>query len=250
MPTTLDQKTVDPHQGLEPPSQKTRSKNRWWLWLLMLATLGAAGYWLLQQRGHKSPANPQVPVRSASQSVPVAVASVRKGEMAIYLNGLGSVTAFNTVTVKSRVDGYLVKVAFQEGQFVHEGDLLAEIDPRPFQVQLEQAQGQLARDQAQLRDATVTLARYRELFGQGVVSRQEVDDQDAKAGQFQGAIRADQAQIDNAALQLTYARVTAPISGRAGLRLVDVGNVVHANDTGGIVVLTQLRPIAVLFTVP
>ena len=160
MQTTLEPKTADPYQRLEPPSEKTRSKNRWWLWLLMLATLGSAGYWLLQKRGHTPPANPQGSARSASQSVPVAVASVRKGEMAIYLNGLGSVTAFNTVTVKSRVDGQLVKVAFQEGQFVHEGDLLAEIDPRPFEVQLAQAEGQLARDQAQLNNAKVDLVRY------------------------------------------------------------------------------------------
>jgi multidrug efflux system membrane fusion protein len=170
--------------------------------------------------------------------------------MPVYLTGLGSVVAFNTATVKSRVDGYLVAVAFQEGQFVDAGDLLAEVDPRPFQVQLEQAEGQLARDRAQLEDARLTLARYRQLRTEGVISQQEHDDQVAKYGQFEGAIKADQAAVDSARLQLTYSRITAPISGRVGLRRVDVGNVVHATDASGVVVITQLQPIAVLFTIP
>jgi len=128
--------------------------------------------------------------------------------------------------------------------------VLAEVDPRPFQVQLEQAQGQLARDRAQLEDARLTLARYRQLRTEGVVSQQEYDDQAARYGQFEGAIKTDEANIDNARLQLTYARMTAPISGRVGLRRVDVGNVVHATDANGVVVITQLQPIAVLFTIP
>ena len=158
--------------------------------------------------------------------------------------------AYSTVAVKSRVDGQLINVAFREGQLVHEGELLAEIDPRPFQVQLEQAQGQLARDQAQLEDARLTLARFRQLRTEKIVSQQEFDDQAAKSGQFEGAIKADQAAIDSARLQLTYARITAPISGRTGLRLVDPGNIVHATDQNGLVVITQLQPIAVLFTLP
>jgi multidrug efflux system membrane fusion protein len=249
MPTTLDQKTVDPHQGLAPP-QKTQSKKRRWLWLLLLVALGASGYWMLQQRGHKSPANPQVPARSASQSVPVAVASVRKGEMAIYMNGLGSVTAFNTVTVKSRVDGQLVRVSFQEGQFVHQGDLLAEIDPRPFEVQLAQAEGVLARDQAQLNNARVDLLRYQALYEEDSIPKQQLDTQVATVGQFEGNIKADQAQIDNARLQLVYCRITAPISGRIGLRLVDAGNIVHASDQNGLLLITQVQPISVLFSIP
>src|SRR5439155_484336 len=223
------------------------SRRRWWPWLLALLVLAGGTYWLRATVGDRPTAAAESAKRPA---VPVVVATARAGDLPVYLTGLGSVTAFHTVTVKSRVDGQLISVAFREGQLVHEGDLLAEIDPRPFQVQLEQAEGQLARDQAQLEDAKRTLARYRELRAQGVVSQQELDDQAARFGQFEGAIKADQAAIDSARLQLTYARITAPISGRTGLRLVDPGNIVHATDQNGLVVITQLQPIAVLFTLP
>jgi len=163
---------------------------------------------------------------------------------------LGNVTAFNTVTVRSRVDGQIVKVNFIEGQYVKEGDSLIEIDPRPFQVQLEQAEGQLAKDQAQLHDVQVDYERYQLLFKEGVIPKQQLDTQQAQVGTFQGALKADQATIDNAKLQIAYAHITAPISGRVGLRLVDIGNMVHATDTTGLVVITQLQPIAVIFTLP
>jgi multidrug efflux system membrane fusion protein len=183
-------------------------------------------------------------------AVPVVVAAAQRGDLPVYFNGLGTVTAFNTVTVHSRVDGQLVSVAFKEGQFVHQGDLLAEIDPRPFQVQLEQAEGQLAKDQAQRRDAEVNLERFRLLFKEGVIPQQQLDTQAALVGQFDGAIRSDQGQIDNAKLQLIYCRITAPISGRVGLRLVDAGNIVHATDASGLLVITQLQPISVIFSLP
>ena len=225
----------------------SETSRRRWLWLVALVVFAAGAYWLRATLGGRPTSAAQSAKRPA---VPVVVATARAGDLPVYLTGLGSVTAFHTVTVKSRVDGQLVNVTFREGQLVQEGDLLAEVDPRPFQVQLEQAEGQLARDRAQLDDARRTLQRYRRLHAEKVVSQQELDDQVAKAGQFEGAIQADQAAIDSAKLQLTYARITAPIGGRTGLRLVDPGNLVHANDANGVVVITQLQPIAVLFTIP
>ena len=222
-------------------------RRRHWRWLLLAAVLVCAVYWLRTRPG-SAPGEPGA--RPAMPPVPVTVATARQGDMPIALRGLGTVAASNTATVKSRVDGQIVRVVFQEGQNVGEGDLLAEIDPRPFQVQLTQAEGQLARDQAQLKAAELTLARYRDLIASGVIAKQDYDNQVALVGQFQGAIKADQGLIENARLQLTYAKVTAPISGRAGLRLVDVGNVVHATDPGGLVVITQVEPITVFFHLP
>jgi multidrug efflux system membrane fusion protein len=220
------------------------------LWLLILVILAYCGYRLLQRQRDKPVAQAQRPARAGSQGVPVTVVPAQKGAISVYLNGLGSVAAFNTVTVRSRVDGQLIKIAFQEGQFVRKGDLLAEIDTRPFEVQLAQAEGQLARDQAQLNNAKVDLARYQTLFEQDSIPRQLLDTQFATVAQFEGSLKADQAQINSAKLQLTYCRITAPISGRLGLRLVDVGNMVHANDQGGLVVIAQVQPISVLFTIP
>ena len=231
---------------VSPPKVK---KRRWWLWLIAFVVLAVAGYWLLTKRQAQSAA--AKPARdAASASVPVAVAEAQKGEIPVYLNGLGSVTPFNTVTVRSRIDGQLLRVTFQEGQFVRQGEMLAEIDPKPFQVQLEQAEGQLARDQAQLNNANLDLTRYQTLAAQGVIPRQQLDTQAATVRQFDGVIRADEAQISSARLNLTYCRITAPLTGRVGLRLADVGNMIHATDPNGLVVITQVQPIAVLFTIP
>jgi membrane fusion protein, multidrug efflux system len=249
------------HVTTDAPVDKP-SRSLWWLGVLVVAAI-VVGVWYF--RGSRTPseaANPSGPAASGrgrggsggagmgNFSVPVVVASARQGDLPVYFNGLGTVTAFNTVTVRSRVDGQLVNVAFREGQYVHEGDLLVQIDPRPFQVQLEQAQGQLAKDQAQRKDAEVNLDRYKLLFKEGVIPQQQLDTQAALVGQFDGAIKSDQSQVDNAKLQLTYCHITAPINGRVGLRLVDSGNIVHANDTNGLVVITQLQPIAVLFSLP
>jgi multidrug efflux system membrane fusion protein len=239
------------------------SKTLWWPWLVVIAVLAAGVWYYRSVKSAKSSADaattgaPGAPGKGSKGGpgaggmvVPVVVATAQRGDLPVYLNGLGTVTAFNTVTVRSRVDGQLVSIAFKEGQFVHEGELLAQIDPRPFQVQLEQANGQLAKDQAQRKDAEVNFERFKLLFKEGVIAQQQLDTQGALVGQFDGAIESDQSQINNAKLQLTYSRVTAPISGRIGLRLVDVGNIVHATDTTGLLVITQLQPISVIFSLP
>jgi multidrug efflux system membrane fusion protein len=188
---------------------------------------------------------------AANRAVPVATSNASQRDMPVYLTGLGSVSAFNTVSVKSRVDGQLVSVNFKEGQQVKKGDLLAQIDPRAFEVQLEQAQAQLFRDQAQLRDANLNYERFKDLFEKsGALSQQQVDTQKALADQLEGTVRADQATIDNAKLQITYSHIIAPISGRVGLRMVDAGNIVHATDPNPMMVITQLQPISVIFTFP
>ncbi|HLJ26300.1 MAG TPA: MdtA/MuxA family multidrug efflux RND transporter periplasmic adaptor subunit [Candidatus Angelobacter sp.] len=185
------------------------------------------------------------------QAMPVSVAQAETRDIPVYLSGLGSVEAFYTVLVKTRVDGQLVSVNFREGQDVNKGDLLVIVDPRPFEVALSQAEANLYKDQAALKDAKVNLDRFKDLYQNGgVVSKQQLDTQDSLVGQLEGSVRADQAQVDNAKLNLVYTRITAPVSGRVGLRLVDPGNIVHAADTTGLLLLTQLHPIAVIFTLP
>ncbi len=182
--------------------------------------------------------------------IPVVGVPVATRDMPVYLRGLGTVIAFNTVTIKSRVDGELVKVNFKEGQEVRAGDLLLQIDPRPYQVMLHQAEATQAKDEAQLADAKINLDRFADLYRQGVIPKQQMDTQSALVAQLEGAVGADKAQVENAKLQLVYSRITAPISGRVGLRMVDAGNIVHATDTGGMLVITQMQPIAVVFTLP
>ena len=187
---------------------------------------------------------------AASRPVPVSGVAAKTGDLGVYITGLGTVTAVNTVTVRSRVDGQLIRVHFREGQIVKEGDLLAEIDPRPFQVQLMQAEGQRAKDMALLANARVDLVRYETLVKEDSISRQQLDTQAATVRQLEASVLSDQGQIESAKLNLTYSRITAPAAGQVGLRLVDQGNIVHAGDPNGIVVITQLQPITVLFTVP
>ena len=254
--------SVDVRDPRTPSSTTTfspgASRSRWWAWLILLVLVSGV-VWYYRSRnsqadaaaaGGKGPGGAAGMGAAGGFVVPVVVATATKGDLPVFLNGLGNVTAFNTVTVRSRVDGQIVKINFTEGQYVKEGDSLVEIDPRPYQVQLEQAQGQLAKDQAQLRDVQVDYERFKLLFQEGVIPKQQLDTQQAQVGTFEGAIKADNATIDNAKLLITYSHITAPISGRVGLRLVDIGNMVHATDTNGLLVITQLQPIATLFSLP
>ncbi|HEX6835374.1 MAG TPA: efflux RND transporter periplasmic adaptor subunit, partial [Polyangia bacterium] len=186
----------------------------------------------------------------AQRAVPVTVAKVEKKDVPVWLEGLGTVAAWQQVTVRAQVDGRLDKVLFTEGQFVHKGDVLAQIDPRPFAAQLHQAEGALSRDRAQLHDAQINLERYRELRAGKLIAQQQVDDQAALAGQAEGAAHADEAQIETAKLNLDYARVRSPLDGVVGVRQVDAGNLVHATDANGLVVITQLDPAALFVTLP
>jgi membrane fusion protein, multidrug efflux system len=226
-----------------------RPRRRWWPWVAALAGAAVVIY-LLFGRGGQGAAT--AGKGAGTQPPPVLVAAVPAGtkDVGVYLTGLGTVNAVSTVTVRSRVDGQLINVAFHEGQVVRAGDLLAQIDPRPFQVQLMQAEGQMAKDQAALKNANLDLQRYKILFAEDSIPRQQLDTQMATVNQFEAALKSDQAQIESAKLNLAYSRITAPTSGRIGLRLVDPGNIVHASDANGLLVITQLQPVAVVFTIP
>ena len=218
------------------------------LWLIGLLLLGGAGYWAWQ----RPVAEPAAPAGKpgAGRPFPVQAVVVKPGDIDITLAALGTVTARNTVTVKPRVDGQLVRINFREGERVKAGEVLAEIDPRPFQAQLDQVSGQLARDQALLANARLDLERYRGLLAKDSIAKQQVDVQEAQVRQYEGVVKADQALVDSAQLQLSFTKVTAPLAGRLGLRQVDVGNMVRSSDAAGLVVITQTQPINVLFTIP
>jgi membrane fusion protein, multidrug efflux system len=222
-------------------------RHRRWVWVVVLFLVVAGGIVLYRMHSSSVAAKSK---DTGNQTVSVGVTAVQQRDVPFYLTGLGSVTAYNTVTVHTRVDGQIMQVFFKEGQLVQAGDVLIEIDPRPYQVALDQAQGQLAKDIASQNDAKVDLNRYQTLWQEGVIARQQLDTQQATVGQYDGSIQSDKAQIDSAKLNLVYSRITSPINGRVGLRLVDPGNIVHAADTNGMLVITQIQPIAVVFTLP
>lgn len=240
----------------ESRSVSHRLGHRRWPWLvLVLVVLAAGAYWFAgrdagSSKGGRPGAGGNRMAAMANMKTPVRVATVQQGSIQHTLKAIGTVTAFNTVTVRSRVDGELQKIFFSDGQKVNAGDVLAQIDPRTYQVQLDQALGQQKQNEAQLKNAQRDLQRYQLLFKQNSIAKQQVDAQAALVQQFLGSRKSDQAAVDSARLQLDFTRITAPISGRLGLRKVDEGNMVNASNTDGIVVITQTQPISVLFTLP
>ncbi len=243
---------LEPAIADEPSSPRRRR----WLWVvaaLAIAVVAAAAwYWWSRPAGAPAPAPGSPAGRSdpSARTLPVVAVPARKGSIDVYLNALGTVTPRNTVSVRSRVDGQLMRVLFTEGQIVQAGALLAEIDPRPFEAQLSQAQGQQAKDAALLKNAQLDLERYRTLLTQDSISKQQVDTQESLVRQYEGTVKADQGAVDTARLQVSYSRITAPVGGQVGLRQVDPGNIVHASDSNGLVVITQMQPMTVIFPVP
>jgi len=226
------------------PAPKPRRHHRTWLWVgIALLIVGGAVYWASQDMG-------EAPKRNKGESVPVALVTIGKGDIDVIDPALGTVTPLANITVRTQINGVLEEVAFQEGQIVHKDDLLAQIDDRPYRAALQQAQGNLVRDQALLKDAQINLERYQKLVAQDSLSKQQLDTQAALVQQYQGAVVTDQGQIDAANLNITYCHITSPITGRVGLRQVDAGNYAQTSDANGVVALTQLDPISVVFTLP
>ncbi len=253
MPMTENSSPTRPPQftPAEPPAPKPHRWVRTLVFLLILAVVAGLIWRIATARSEK---DKQAAARAASAAayakVPVEAAVVKEQNVPVYLDGLGTVTAYDTVTVNSRVTGQILRVNFKEGQEVHKGDVLIQIDPAPYKAALDSANGQLVRDQAQLNDYKVELGRYNALYQQGVYSKQQLDAEQALYGQYLGTVQADQAAVETAQVNLKYCSIHSPIDGRVGLRLVDPGNIVQATSTTGMIVITQMRPIAVDFTLP
>ncbi len=225
--------------------RKIKWRNIVFLVVALLLIAAVLLFFFLRHSSGTGPGKPGMGI-----ATPVHSGTAKQADVPVYLSALGTVVANASVTVTSRVDGQLMQVYFAEGQKVAQGQLLAQIDPRSYQATLEQYQGELAQNQALLKSAQLTLARYKTLFAQDSLARQDLESQTATVGQYLGTLKADRAQIDAAKLNLEYARITAPVAGRVGLRLVDAGNMVHSSDTTGIVTITQTQPIAVTFSLP
>lgn len=237
-----------PETEVAAPDQPRPRRRRGWLWVALALLLAVGVGFLLVRRADEA--------RQADESarverpVPVADAVVAVADMPVTIDALGTVTPLATVTVQTRIDGALTRIGFREGQDVRKGDFLAEVDPRPYRIALEQAEAQLAKDQALLRNAEVDLNRYRNLVAEDSIARQQLDTQESLVRQYSAQVKLDQALVDEARLNLDYCRILSPVDGRVGLRLKDEGNYIRASDTSGIVVITQLQPITVVFTIP
>jgi len=253
-PTTVERNDeVQVRPGISPGLPGKEPKRRWWVWLLALAVLAYGAYRVWKGMVAPQAANVTAPASRAGAArdygaVPVVAATASKGNIGVYFTGLGAVTPIHTVAVKSQIAGYLMQVLYKEGQIVHQGDALAEIDPRPYQVMLENAEAGLLRDQANLDNAKVDLQRYQTLVPLHAVPEQQLATQEALVKSTEGVVKTDQAQMDTAKLDLVYCHITAPITGRVGLRLIDPGNYVTPTDATGLVVITQIEPISVIFT--
>src|SRR6202453_1681491 len=255
-PNPLERPAHGPTDVRNVPPQRPRGHG--WIWWLVLLVLAGVGYWQWPKLKTFLPSGEPTSQGTAKGgrgrrgggggTSEVVAARATKGNIKVFVTGLGAVTPIYTITVNSRVTGQLMKVQFKEGQIVHQGDLLLEIDPRPYEVQLEQAEGQLIHDQALLKNANLDLDRYKTLMKQDAIPQQQLDTQAALVTQYEGTIKTDQSQIDNAKLNLIYCKIASPITGRVELRLVDPGNIVQSTATTGLVVITQIDPISVIFT--
>jgi membrane fusion protein, multidrug efflux system len=249
----MEPQTLPAQPREEPPNhgdagkEKEHRLRKPWLWTAGAILLGLVVWLVVAQHGKTTAAAAQK--SRAPMPIPVVAATAHKGDIGVYFTGLGADTPIYTVTVRTRVDGELMQVFYKEGQRVERGRPLAEIDPRPFQVQLTQAQGQLRKDEAALANARTDLARYQELIKRNAVAQQILATQEATVMQDEGAVKTDQGNIDAAKLNITYCHITSPITGRVGLRLVDPGNIVHTTDANGLMVITQMEPISVIFTI-
>jgi len=250
-PPQEDRRSAPVHGNPSKDRPAPGRKRHGWSWFLIVAI--GVGLWFSRQQWLPwvAAAFPKAATATGKpdRPIPVRTAAVQRRDIPLFINGLGTVTSFKTVTIRSRVDGEMMKVAFTEGQMVREGDLLAEIDPRLFNAQLQQAQGTLAKDEATLQLAKLTLNRGYDLLKKNSIAQQQIDEEAAQVQMLEGTVQTDQAMVDTAKLQITYCRIIAPISGRIGLRLVDQGNIVHANDLTGMAVITQLQPIALVFPI-